>query len=66
MHTSPHTRFAAKHSMSEQSDSEPRKSALDQLRSNWGSLLFYGTLVASLVFFWWLLIHSGGVTIHHG
>ena len=52
--------------MTEQPGSDPRKSALDQLRSNWGSLLFYATLVASLVFFWWLLIHSGGVTIHHG
>ena len=34
--------------------------------SNWGSKLFFVTLVAVLVFFWWLLIYSGGVTIHHG
>ena len=52
--------------MTQQPGSQPRKSALDQLKSRWGSLLFYGTLVVSLVFFWWLLIHSGGVTIHHG
>ena len=52
--------------MTQHPESQPRKSALDQLRSNWGSLLFYATLVVSLVFFWWLLIHSGGVTIHHG
>ena len=34
--------------------------------SNWGAWLFYGTLVALLVFFWWLLIESGGVSGHHG
>ncbi len=33
---------------------------------NWGAKLFYVTLIAMLVFFWWLLIYSGGVTIHHG
>jgi hypothetical protein len=33
---------------------------------NWGSRLFAGTLVAILVFFWWLLIYSGGVLVHHG
>ena len=34
--------------------------------SNWGAWLFYATLVAMLVFFWWLLIDSGGVSGHHG
>jgi hypothetical protein len=34
--------------------------------SNWGAWLFYGTLLALLVFFWWLLIESGGVSGHHG
>lgn len=52
--------------MTQQTGSASRKGALDRLRSNWGSLLFYATLIASLVFFWWLLIYSGGVTIHHG
>ena len=33
---------------------------------NWGAWLFYCTLVAILVFFWWLLIESGGVSGHHG
>jgi hypothetical protein len=33
---------------------------------NWGSWLFYGTLVVILIFFWWLLIDSGGVSGHHG
>ena len=34
--------------------------------SNWGKKLFLGTLVAVLGFFYWLLIYSGGVTVHHG
>ena len=46
--------------------SNARKGVLDRLKSNWGSLLFFCTLVVTLVFFWWLLIHSGGVEIHHG
>ena len=32
----------------------------------WGPKLFAGVLVAILVFFYWLLIYSGGVTVHHG
>ncbi len=35
-------------------------------QSNWGSKLFFITLVAILVFFWWILIYSGGVTGGHG
>ncbi|WP_456412594.1 hypothetical protein [Thiolapillus sp.] len=35
-------------------------------QGNWGKKLFYGTLVALLVFFYWLLIYSGGVTVDHG
>ena len=33
---------------------------------SWGAILFSATLVAVLVFFWWLLIESGGVSGHHG
>ena len=33
---------------------------------NWGSKLFVGVLIAVLVFFWWLLIYSGGVVGNHG
>lgn len=33
---------------------------------NWGAMLFLVTLVFVLVFFWWLLIHSGGVSGDHG
>jgi len=32
--------------------------------SNWGVLLFVGTLALVLIFFWWLLIYSGGVSGH--
>ncbi|MEN8180875.1 MAG: hypothetical protein ABFS39_19980 [Pseudomonadota bacterium] len=34
--------------------------------NNWGPKLFIGVLAAILVFFYWLLIYSGGVTVHHG
>ena len=34
--------------------------------ATWGPKLFYGALVASLVFFWWLLIYSHGVAPHGG
>jgi len=35
-------------------------------KTGWGAKLFYITLVASLVFFWWLLIYSHGISpIHH-
>ncbi len=32
----------------------------------WGRKLFVGALVAVLAFFWWLVIYSGGVVVHHG
>ncbi|MES9879385.1 MAG: hypothetical protein ABW185_00700 [Sedimenticola sp.] len=34
--------------------------------TSWGPKLFFGTLVAILVFFYWLVIYSGGVVVHHG
>jgi len=34
--------------------------------SYWGRGLFIVTLVITLVFFWWLLLYSHGVTPHHG
>ena len=34
--------------------------------SGWGSKLFVLTLIVVLAFFWWLLIYSGGVELHHG
>jgi len=33
--------------------------------SRWGVKLFIATLVGLLLFFWWLLIYSGGVELHH-
>ncbi len=32
----------------------------------WGPKLFFGVFAVVLVFFWWLLIYSHGVTPHHG
>ena len=37
-----------------------------QKPAGWGGKLFVVTLVAVLAFFWWLLIYSGGVELHHG
>ncbi|MES9880499.1 MAG: hypothetical protein ABW185_06405 [Sedimenticola sp.] len=34
--------------------------------TSWGPKLFFGTLVAILVFFYWLVIYAGGVVVHHG
>lgn len=31
----------------------------------WGQWLFVGVLASILVFFWWMLIYSGGVVLHH-
>jgi len=42
------------------------ESSLNNEQSKWGVRLFVGTLFAILVFFWWLLIYSGGVSGHHG
>jgi hypothetical protein len=33
---------------------------------NWGPKLFASVLVGVLAFFYWLLIYSGGVVVHHG
>ena len=38
----------------------------DDGNTTWGPKLFYGALAGSLVFFWWLLIYSHGVTPHGG
>lgn len=32
----------------------------------WGPKLFAAVSVGVLVFFWWLLIYSGGAVVHHG
>ncbi len=35
-------------------------------KQSWGPKLFISAFLAILVFFYWLLIYSGGVTVHHG
>ena len=30
----------------------------------WGPILFYGVLVAVLVFFWWMVIYPHGIAGH--
>ncbi|WP_456380887.1 hypothetical protein [Thiolapillus sp.] len=45
---------------------EEEKSLPSGAQGNWGKKLFFGTLVTLLVFFYWLLIYSGGVTVDHG
>ena len=34
--------------------------------TSWGPKLFWVVFVLILSFFWWLLIYSDGVVIHHG
>jgi len=38
----------------------------DGAEASWGWKLFVATLIGVLAFFWWLLIYSGGVVVHHG
>lgn len=48
-------------------DKPAQKPAENQAKpGNWGPSLFLVTLAVVLVFFWWLLIYSGGVEVHHG
>ena len=50
--------------MAEQPDK--MESPPTKAEATWGKKLFVVTLVALLGFFYWLLIYSGGVTVHHG
>ena len=34
-------------------------------RVSWGPKLFYGVLIAVLVFFWWMVIYPHGVVSTH-
>ena len=40
------------------------ESAHDEL-TTWGPKLFYGVLIAVLVFFWWMVIYPHGVAPTH-
>ncbi len=44
---------------------EEKRSSVGR-QSNWGVKLFVGTLLTLALFFWWLLIYSGGVVVDHG
>ena len=53
----------------QQTDNQSTKSSTNAGGSgeaSWGPKLFLGVFVLVLVFFWWLLIYSGGVSGHHG
>jgi len=54
--------------MTDHYESKPaiEESSSIDAQSNWGARLFVVTLFAVLVFFWWLLIYSGGAVGHHG
>jgi len=54
--------------MTDRSKGKPAadESSIGDAPSNWGARLFVATLFAILVFFWWLLIYSGGAVGHHG
>ena len=41
--------------------SEDQAGGEEPANTTWGPKLFFGTFLAVLVFFWWLLIYSHGV-----
>lgn len=49
-----------------ETSNDNRPEQAESERASWGPRLFVVTLVAILAFFYWLLIYSGGVTVHHG
>ncbi len=49
-----------------QESNEQKPEITDSGSITWGPKLFWGALVAILTFFYWLLIYSGGVVVHHG
>ena len=53
-------------SMAETPEKNEAGKSAPEKGNNWGPKLFIGVLAAILVFFYWLLIYSGGVTVHHG
>ena len=54
----------ARCSMALEPGAEERIPADAQNKSKWGSKLFFATLFAALIFFWWLLIYTGGAGKH--
>ncbi len=49
-----------------QEPNEQQSETADSGSTTWGPKLFWGALMAILAFFYWLLIYSGGVVVHHG
>lgn len=49
-----------------QESNEQESTATDSGTTSWGPKLFWGALLAILGFFYWLVIYSGGVVVHHG
>ena len=45
--------------------SDINKSSQNHTETGWGKKLFLVTLVGIFGFFYWLLIYSGGTTVHH-
>jgi len=48
--------------MSEQESTSENSQTSDT--ATWGPILFYGALIAVLVFFWWMVIYPHGVAGH--
>ena len=51
--------------MSQECDEQPKQVEVPG-ETSWGPKLFWAALLAILVFFYWLLIYSGGAVVHHG
>jgi hypothetical protein len=49
-----------------QESNEQQPTSTHSESTTWGPKLFWGALVAILLFFYWLLIYSGGAVVHHG
>ena len=51
--------------MNDQASAEQNKQPAEQDPVSWGPKLFYGVMVAVLIFFWWMVIYPHGVAPHH-
>ena len=50
--------------MSDQFSAEQNEQASAQEKVSWGPKLFYGVMIAVLIFFWWMVIYPHGVAPH--
>ena len=51
--------------MSQECNEQPKQVEVSG-ETSWGPKLFWAALLAILGFFYWLVIYSGGVVVHHG